>query len=422
MGRNDESKAAIRALHNHAELVDSACYEQGGMLTYIDTHKSAIDALTKHHLAYLVDDEHGVQIHSSVKRLLDRVTSRFRFRERHGEFSSQIDNLEYAIESYRRGQKKAREKSHLSLKDASLGEIREIVIELNDALTETATSFHHLVADEFSVIRDVDEKIRQIARCKKEIEKINNVFEHLSVKKIREWVQTDVELERILLKLLKTSIDNALKDLSASNRKLLEMLSKFQTDKKISHLNALIDMFSARYQDDQSYRPSLEFIECIPECFAITEKVNLFAYGNVDSERNAQTLSELAIKSLENITLKQNEQGRSLEKVEISDVRGKDETRNMDAVDEGLEMLFEAIKAENMAVPISAVQSHKTLEITIPVEDWLLLVEGYYSAQKMALSSVVEMTEKRTVDLPFDGNIFVSDILFLKKGMKNDII
>ncbi|TOB85949.1 hypothetical protein CGJ96_24370, partial [Vibrio parahaemolyticus] len=63
-----------------------------------------------------------------------------------------------------------------------LDEIREITVEINDALVETVSSFHRIVADEFSMVTDVDDKIRQIGRCKLEIGRINSIFEHLSVK------------------------------------------------------------------------------------------------------------------------------------------------------------------------------------------------------------------------------------------------
>jgi len=412
MARIDESKAAISALNKHSSVVDSACYEQGGVVPFTESNNSTIDALTKHRLAYLVDDEYGVQIHSSVKKLLDRVTSRTRFRERHGEFHSQISNLEYAIDSYRRSQMKASNRNH-----QYLSEIREIVIELNDALMEAVASFHKVVADEFSVITDIDEKIRQIGRCKKEIENINNVFAHLTVKQIREWVQTDIDLEHILLRILKSSIDSALKDLASANRKLVEMLAKLQSDKKASRLNSLIDVFSACYEEEQGYQPSIEYIEVLPECFSITKNMEMRAYGNVDSERNTEMLSKLAIAALSNADAKSRDKTQPLDKIEVEDVRSKEEQRGLDEVDEGLEMLFEAIKDENITAPISAVDSLDKLGIDISVEDWLLLVDGYYSAQKDILSSLIEVHEERSIELPYDGNIFVSDIVFRKRAV-----
>ena len=235
MSRQVESKEAVRALSTHTEVVDEACYEHAGVLHYSESNKAAIAALTKHQLAYDLDDEHGVQIHSSVKRLLDRVTSRYRFRERHGEFSNQIENLDYAVDSYRRVKDFNDDK-----KQNYLDEIREITVEINDALVETVSSFHRIVADEFSMVTDVDDKIRQIGRCKREIGRINDIFEHLSVKKLREWVQTDIHLERILLKVLKSKIDLALKDLNVSNKKMVDMLAKLREIRNLPSLIALL--------------------------------------------------------------------------------------------------------------------------------------------------------------------------------------
>ncbi len=64
MSRQVESKEAVRALSTHNEVVDEACYEHAGVLHYSESNKAAIAALTKHQLAYDLDDEHGVQIHT----------------------------------------------------------------------------------------------------------------------------------------------------------------------------------------------------------------------------------------------------------------------------------------------------------------------------------------------------------------------
>ncbi|WP_318444208.1 hypothetical protein [Photobacterium leiognathi] len=406
MSRQVESKEAVRALSTHAGVVDEACYEQAGILYHTESNKAAISALTKHQLAYHLDDEHGVQIHSSVKRLLDRATSRYRFRERHGEFSNQIENLDYAVDSYRRVKGFNDDK-----KQHYLDEIREITVEINDALVETVSSFHRVIADEFSMVTDVDDKIRQISRCKREIGRINDIFEHLSVKKLRGWVQTDIQLERILLKLLKSKIDLALKDLNISNKKMVDMLAKLQRDKKSSKLNRIIDVFAAKFQDDKTFSPSIDSIECLPDCLSQGSETEVRAYGNTNSDIQADGLIELAVRALASGERKKGK-ASDLDSIEVTDVREDEEEFELNEVDEALELMFEAIKNNPNILPLSAAQSYTLFDLDIELEDWLLLVDGYISAQKIGLKSIVQIKEEREVVLPYDGNVIISDIVF----------
>ncbi|MCG9580354.1 hypothetical protein L1D13_12775 [Vibrio tubiashii] len=406
MSRQVESKEAVRALSTHTEVVDEACYEQAGVLHHSESNKAAIAALTKHQLAYHLDDENGVQVHSSVKRLLDRVTSRYRFRERHGEFSNQIENLDYAVDSYRRVKDFNDDK-----KQHYLDEIREITVEINDALVETVSSFHRVVADEFSMVTDVDDKIRQIGRCKREIGRINSIFEHLSVKKLREWVQTDIHLERILLKLLKSKIDIALKDLNVSNKKMVDMLAKLQRDKKSSKLNRIIDVFASKFQDDKTFSPSIDSIECLPDCLSQVSETEVRAYGNTNSDIQADDLIDLAVRALASCERKKG-RATDLDSIEVTDVREDEEEFELNEVDEALELMFEAIKSNPNILPLSAAQSYTLFDLDIELEDWLLLVDGYISAQKVGLKSIVQVKEEREVVLPYDGNVIISDIVF----------
>ncbi|WP_350587377.1 hypothetical protein, partial [Pseudoalteromonas sp. 3-MNA-CIBAN-0064] len=87
-----------------------------------------------------------------------------------------IEDLENTIQSYK--QAKTRRYSD---GERFFDEIRETVMELMDTLTDTVNMFHHIIGDEFSVVCDIDEKIKQTSRCKQEITKLNHVFNQLSV-------------------------------------------------------------------------------------------------------------------------------------------------------------------------------------------------------------------------------------------------
>ena len=411
MGRKEDTKAAIRTLNRHVEMVDEACYFARGQIEDTPENEVMIRSLRNNRLAYYLDESLGVQLHSKVRGLLDHVTSRHRFRERHGAFSNLIDDLENSIQSYK--QAKAR---RFSDGEKFFDETREIIIELMDTLTETINMFHHVIGDEFSVVVDIDEKIKLTKRCKNEITKLNHVFAQLNVEKMSAWVGLDLQLERLLMKVLKAHVDQCLKDLAASNRKLVQMLDKLLKDKSAQKLNKLIDSFHSKFELEPGYRPSLSSLLELPLCVAIAEKLPLGGFADLDSAKDEERLIEACISALKKSKSKPSESTNNEQPIEITDGRGDEITQELDPLIQNVECFFDAIFDQNYTQDISAMQAFQHLKVNASSEDWLLMIMSYFEAQRKAVLKVVEVEEIREVTLPFDGAIYIKDIYFKKVG------
>ena len=162
MGRKEDSKAALGALNRHVETVDSACFDQKGLIEETPENEAAIKALSKNRLAYPVEDAFGYQVHGKVRHLFDHVTNRHRYRRSHGRFSSILEDLDSSIHSYRHALGRNR-----SDYEYFLGIVQENVMDLVDTITDTVAMFHNIVSDEFSVVADIGEIGR--ASCRERV-------------------------------------------------------------------------------------------------------------------------------------------------------------------------------------------------------------------------------------------------------------
>jgi hypothetical protein len=409
MGRKEDSKAAIRALNRHVEIVDESCYVARGQIEDSPENELVINSLSKNRLAYYLDESLGVQLHSKVRGLLDHVTSRHRFRERHGAFSGLIEDLENTIQSYK--QIKTRRYSD---GERFFDEIRETVMEIMDTLTDTVNMFHHIIGDEFSVVSDIDEKIKQTTRCKEEITKLNQVFNQLSVNKMNRWVGVDLQLERLLMKVLKAHVDKCLKDLAASNRKLVKMLDKLMKDKSAQRLNNLIDSFHSMYTSEPGYRPDISSFLNLPVCVSIAEKLPLGGYADLDSARDEEYLIEVSLSVLKKSTISTKQPDIEDGNVNIADGRGEEIDEEIDPLIENVEFFFDALFDNDHYQDLSAMNAYHQLNVDSSVEDWMLMVTSYYEAQRKSVLKVAKVEEIREIIPPFDGTLYIKDIIFRK--------
>lgn len=418
MGRREDARAAAGALHRHAETISDACYLGQGQIDEIPDNNTMISALQKNKLAYPIDGLSGYQLHGKVRGLFDHVTRRHRYRESHSRLAGLVEDLESQIHSYQR----AKTKVH-SDADFALSQVKEIVMDIMDALGDTVEMFHSVVNDEFSVVSDIDERIRQTRRCIDDISKINVVFESLGVNYMQDWVGHDLQLENLLMKVLKSHVDRCLMDLVASGRKLHEMLAKLVTDKKLQRVNNLIDAFSGKFKREPGYRPCINAISSPPDCLMQTAEMVPGGYANTDSAIDEQMLSELASTVL---SKKEAESRIVPDKPDSTEPVSRQTTETIeeqiDPLIAGVEKLFDALMSPHAPDTISVCHAYRALKITASLEDWMLTVMSYYSAQKRALDPLWRLNMNHHVELPVNGTFYVSDITFEKKIGHNEKI
>ena len=78
--------------------------------------------------------------------------------------------------------------------------------------------------------------------------------------------------------------------------------------------------------------------------------------------------------------------------------------------------MFEAVLSDNYKNDVSAVDCYKKLKVELELEDWLFLVMNAASSRERMISRHAKYEEIYSVNLPFDGTYYISDIIFRKNG------
>lgn len=412
MSNRESSKTAFNVLSRNFELVEKACYENNGDLPLGDDACSKIvDSLVRNRLAYYLENELYVRIHSKVRSLIYHVGARYRFREKHGEFASLIDSLEFALDSYRRASNKVRGNNLNNIFD----EIREIILDLTELMTETVNMYNHFVLDDFSIAKDVDERIIQTQRCKNELVKINEILSYLSVERLLEWGAIDRNIDYLLLNIFKKNLDRCAKDLNALNLKLIERLDKLNKDKVIARLNLLIDAFSERFAENPNYRPNFELAHIPPKLYCV-KPLELKAYAELQSpiEDYQAKIAEIGKKISLDLRLKS--KPKETKKEDILDNRKAQQHFKLDENEVKLNFLFEAVLSDSYKNDVSAVDCYKKLKVDLELEDWLFLVINAASSRERMIARHAKYEEVYSINYPFDGTYYISDIIFRKNG------
>jgi hypothetical protein len=407
MSRKDEVKSATGALYRNIATIDESCFMSRGQIADIPDNDNAIRALQKNNLAYFVDDTMGIQVHSTVRRLLNHVTKRYRLRETHQAFAGMIEELRNAIQNYQFAKNKNQD-DKLLYQD----QIHEFTLDIMSELTDTIQSFAHVVGNEFSTISSIDIRIRETTRCKNEIAKLNEVFSSLSVADIRDWAGSDLMLERLLMKTLKSHVDKCLKELSTTAHRLLEMIAKLIKDKEIQRLNLLIDSFYTHYQKNPGYIPELGSVMDLPPAFNRINSIKITSRADIDSAIDEDLLSNIAISVMQNVS-RENVNDNQDEEVEVTDERGKSIEGDVDTLEENVDFFFDALlNEESDMTELTALKAHELLEVDAEPEDWMLCLMEHYEAQKSELTGKIKLTLDEKVIMPFNGNHYVRDISF----------
>ena len=409
MAHKESAKTAFNILSKNFDLIEKACYENNGDIALSDDLSlDFIDALVRNRLAYYIEGELYVRIHSKVRALVDHVSSRFRFREKHGEFASLLDTLDFALESYHRQKRKVGSEASLKAFD----ELREVVMDITELLSETVSMYNHFVLDDFSTASDIDERIYQTERCKNELKKINEIFAHLSVSYLIKCTASDPLVDHLLLKVFKRHLDSSLKELNNVNQKLIERLEKLHFDKHIKRLNLVLDDFAKRYADNPAYKPDFSKVPVLPS-LCLTEKLPLNSYADFASPRQDYQES-LALIAKDSAKKSQEKPPVAKTLDSVIDSRKEEIAVKQDPNETSLNYLFEAVLSDDFKHSVSARECYKIFNVNMKMSDWLFMVMNAAMAQRRSISRHAKYQEIYTIKEPFDGTKFIYDIVFIK--------
>ncbi len=408
-------KNAVRAIYTHYELLSAACLRNSGAIS--DTEdKKTLDELYSQKLLTVIDDNHEYRMNSKVRALIDHLEGHFRFRQRHGEIEEIIDDLKEAVEKYNR----IYHKGDLRAKSRAFSEVNDYGADLIDELQDNIYAFYHLVDEDYSIVSDIDEKLRQMERCQKELEKINEIYSRLTVGRLEEeFISDDPLINRLIFKSLSRRIAEGLNEISILSSKIVSRMSSLQNQKQLLKRNHLIDTFVELYTDRPDFKPDIDSYWITPK-LAIAEPMELaftpeLTESSSDIPDYYRKFAAETLKEAPKIAVRPDPDKGP----EVRDARDSTFRLDKSIIEKHVDYFMQAVLSDKVTREISALQGYHLLkieDIKISPEDWMYIVLIGYQELPSDISQKIIMEPVLVNYHPtFTGNQFFSDLIFRKR-------
>lgn len=415
-----DSKKATRALLAHINIATHASIEQSGTIDDIASNEKAITALTNNKLGFMIDELHGFQLSGAVTRYLHHTTQTSRLRASSQTLAGLVEELENKIETYhtlkRRGSSDV---------DYFESDIKEWVVQIIDELAQATLHFSYQVHNVLNVIADLDIRIHENENALKTIDNLNIIFRHLSVEKLARLARNDDFLQPLLLRLLKSKLDQSIAELIQAGHQLRHNLMQLQQDKRIQALNQEVDDWYQHFTKNPTFAPDVSLTMHGAPCFNIAHPLNLTTHPDLDDPTHDTFISQFGEQIANHLKPLSGQDDSALtdkdNKTPIDDVsQQQTQVVSISPFYQAIEQFFEALTSIDGLATLSGMQAWKTFfgdansitidDIEITLEDWLLgLVNHFYTHQSI-FEPKLDLSFKERVLAHYTGNHIVADI------------
>lgn len=415
-----DSKKATRALLAHIDIATHASIEQSGTIDDIASNEKAITALTNNKLGFMIDELHGFQLSGAVTRYIQHTTQTSRLRASSQTLAGLVEELESKIESYhtlkRRGSSDV---------DYFESDIKEWVVQIIDELAQATLHFSYQVHNVLNVIADLDIRIHENENALKTIDNLNIVFRHLSVDKLATLARDDDFLQPLLLRLLKSKLDQSIAELIQAGHQLRHNLMQLQQDRRMQALNQEVDDWYQHFTKNPTFAPDVNLIMHGAPCFNIADPLTLTTHPDLDDPTHDAFISQFGEQIANQLKPLSGQDNSALtdkdNKTAIDDVsQQQTQVVSISPFYQAIEQFFEALTSIDGLATLSGMQAWKTFfgdansitidDIEITLEDWLLgLVNHFYTHQSI-FEPKLDLSFKERVLAHYTGNHIVADI------------
>lgn len=413
MARYDEACSSIALLSRNTELLAEACLENQGVILESEAPPKLITDLLAQRLAFRLDEnERYVQVSRVVSELFHHVTQSYRRRLSSGAIEDLFEQLKHAINSYFEvsAAGNAEDRKHYEL------EVQEVVADLIDSLRMIIQRFSGYVRNEFSIVSNLVQRIKENERAIDEAARLNDLFATITPQELSELARSDLILSRLLKHLLGRAVRECTEELHDVLHKLRENLAKLEADKKYQRQNQLIDGILQHYQRNPGYQPEVNHYEHLPQLLAMVTPLKLHAHPPIDSLSEEHILAELAQTALSRIKAadKPLKDKLTQQTVDVVDCRGEVYTEQLDEVEQALVDLFEILPELTSKQEISSLDCLDLFNLDLRPDLWNLCIVDHYSNSLYASGEIIKITFIQKPVSGFNGNHTVEDVVFVR--------
>lgn len=413
MARYDEAGSSIALLSRNTELLAEACLEHQGVILESDVPPKLITDLLGHRLAFRLDEhDQYVQVNRVVSELFHHVTQSYRRRLSSGAIEDLFDQLKHTINSYFDVSAAGNldDRKHYEL------EAQEVIADLIDSLRMIIHRFSEYVRNEFSIVSNLVQRIKENERAIDEAARLNALFATITPEELSELSRSDPTLSRLLKQLLGRAVRQCTEELHDILHKLRENLARLEADKKYQRQNQLIDGMLQHYQRNPSFQPTISHYEHLPKLFAMVSPFKLNAHPPVDSPTEEHILAELAQSALSRIKTadKPLKDKLTQKTIDIVDSRGEIYTEGLGDVEQALVDLFELLPELTSLHDISSLDCLDLFSLEIRPDLWNLCVVDHFSNSRFASGKAIKISYIQKTVPGFNGNHTVEDVVFVR--------
>ncbi|WP_227430516.1 hypothetical protein [Psychrobacter sp. I-STPA6b] len=418
----NDSKKATKALLKHIDITTYASIENGGFIEDIADNQKAIESLAKNKLGFMIEEMQGFQLAGSVLRYVHHTTQTSRLRASSETLAGLIDELEGKIETYHTLKRRGSQDT-----DYFESEIQERVIQIIDELSQATLHFSYQVHNVLNIITDLDVRIRENENALKTIDSLNAVFYHLNVEKLSTLARNDEFLQPLLLRILKSKLDQAIKELIQAGHQLRQNLTQLQQDKRWQALNHLVDDWYQHFIKNPTFLPDISLATHGESCFNLATALNITTYPDLDDPSHEAVIADFGESLAKQLVpLPSQSEQSSTDKdrtTPVDDVSHQEtEQVEMSPFYQAIEQFFEALTLDDGLSRLSGVQAWQTLfaqdqpvfvvdDEPITLEDWLLGLVNHYYAYQSLFEPALQLEFEEYPVTHYSGNYKVTDVI-----------
>lgn len=397
------SHKPAQALARHIDVISAAVNDHNGIIDDTPDNQHTIKSLSKAGLGYYVADLGGLNLHTTTVRFVRHFEQRQRFQISGGHIATLLQSIADNAELYRLARHKSPDDGDLFRR-----QLFDQINELAGALMELSEHFAGQVYEELRVIADLDLRIRANERILTRLSELNDTLSGLTPDHLDEIGARDNELERLLFRRLKPTIDQCQRDTIDAVHRLREDLLQWKKDRHAQQTNHLLDAFSRHYKRHPDYSPDPGILSTAPAPFYHTG-LTLHAYADLSDPDAQERYIDFAAKA----AAKRGHHHAAQPVPQSTTVTSADHsiTETIPPFEQAIIQFFDALQRPDGHATLSAVDTYPILQPGSDLDTWLLAIATHYRDYRDSFAIPLGIEYQEQPVFGYNGNHIVSDLI-----------
>ncbi|MCC5854174.1 MAG: hypothetical protein JJU10_00640 [Idiomarina sp.] len=361
----DTGAERLRLLGKYAEpLMDAYLH---GELDEAALGERVIQRLLQARIVWRPDHEQGLKLRPQMARMVASMIADESRRQANAEVGEELDRIENAVLSYQ----EAIVKGQHSYAELQLQSVTEYVHDLLGQFDEAIDSLWHRLNSHFGFVSSLSEKIRENERAQKQIRRLLEGLEQISLGDMIELARDHTPLRKLLVVHLQDRLSTHHASLYAVQERMIELLARFREQQSRA---VLVQNMAAYLRQNPQFVPGdYTWRSKVPDLVNQSSPIVPAAHAALDRSADTEVLAEI-VASLPTRELKPQSATGEAAAVKLADDRAVQAKEQ--ALKDDVERYYVATLDEDKG--LSALAFLKQQKLNWDPEIWLFQVLAEY--------------------------------------------